>query len=63
MFEVEDRVQIVVEGDPFNGQEGEVVEVYGSVSQADVRILLDTEKEQGSILLWFGSNEIRKVEA
>lgn len=62
-FEVGDRVEIIVEGDPLKGCFGEVYEIYPELSHfRSLGILLEDGEELGNPVLWFGTEELRKVE-
>lgn len=63
MFEVGDKVEVIAE-DPLKGELGEVVETYHELSNfRPVGVRLEDGEVLGNPVLWFGTAELRKVDA
>ena len=64
MFEVKDRVEVIVETDPLYKSTGTVQETCYDSSYRQVGVILDEGAPIGEgTVLWFGTEELRKVEA
>ncbi|MET9816903.1 hypothetical protein [Streptomyces sp. NPDC006355] len=63
-FKVGDKVEVIVEGDPMYGSAGVVEETYLASNYRQVGIVLDDGSSLGKgVVLWFGKEELRKVDA
>ncbi|MFJ3084394.1 hypothetical protein ACIPJG_32210 [Streptomyces halstedii] len=64
MFIVGDRVEVIVEDDPFYLTQGKVMDIYASDSGwRNLCVLLDNTEDIGRPWLWYSHNELRKVES
>lgn len=64
MLEIGDKVEVIVEDDPLFGATGVVEETYHASNFRQVGIILDDGSLLGEgVVLWFGKEELRKVDA
>ncbi|MEU5166824.1 hypothetical protein [Streptomyces mutomycini] len=62
MFNVGDRVEVVVQDDPLFGYIGKVKEIFIGGNFRNIGVDLEEDTGEGLGRLWFLSYELRKVE-
>jgi hypothetical protein len=63
MFEVGDKVEVIASDDPLFGGTGVVAETFYASNYRQVGVVVDGAYPGRNVILWFGKEELRKVDA